>query len=230
MLTFGLITEGVTDRMVLENILRGYFSDEEEEPAFNPVQPPPPSPGTPHPPGGWTLVFQSLRRGDHRGALSYCDYLVIQIDTDVSQEPGFDVPWREEGRERTPEQLHARVRERLQRELGEDFLAAHGDRVLYAIAIHEIECWLLPLLYTDRKAGKIVGCLSAANHALQLQARPPLSTGETKDPRAYREASRPYLKRKILLERRDHNPSLALFLAQLAPIHAARAPAPPAGG
>jgi hypothetical protein len=39
-LKFGVIAEGPSDQQVIENILLGYFQNEEEEPVINPVQPP----------------------------------------------------------------------------------------------------------------------------------------------------------------------------------------------
>ena len=96
MLKFGVIAEGPTDQTVIENILLGYFEDQEDEPDIQSIQPP--RPLTRHRPAGWTLVFKSLERKDHEGALQYNDYLVIHIDTDVQEEPGFDVPRREGGK------------------------------------------------------------------------------------------------------------------------------------
>ncbi len=92
MLKFGVIAEGPTDQIVIENILLGYFQDQEDEPAIHPIQPPRPLTETP---GGWGHVFKSLERKDYAGALQYNDYLVIHIDTDVQEQPGFDVPRRD---------------------------------------------------------------------------------------------------------------------------------------
>ena len=53
---------------------------------MTPIQPPEPIPGEAKPPGGWTLVFRSLAQGDHLEALARNDYVVIHIDTDVSED------------------------------------------------------------------------------------------------------------------------------------------------
>lgn len=71
MLTFGVIGEGPTDQTVIENILLGYFADQEDEPVINPIQPPRPLDETP---AGWGQVFQCLKRKDHEGALQFNDY------------------------------------------------------------------------------------------------------------------------------------------------------------
>jgi hypothetical protein len=209
MLRFGIIAEGVTDRYVLENILLGYCASD-HEPEFDPIQPPPGGEG------GWERVFLSLERGDHEGALQFnCDFVVIQIDTDVSQEPKYGVPWREEGRDLTVEELVARITARLKRFISPAFWQANQEKILFAVAVHEIECWLLPLLHDDNKAAKTSGCTEAASHALRKAGQPSLVGKDGKQKDAYDKASLGYRKRKTLLALRDKNPSLKLFLDQL---------------
>jgi hypothetical protein len=56
MITFGLITEGLTDQIVIENILHGYFNT---EPVVNPLQPERDKDNDDKSDyGGWTLVFK----------------------------------------------------------------------------------------------------------------------------------------------------------------------------
>ncbi|HEV8060189.1 MAG TPA: hypothetical protein VGP68_09965 [Gemmataceae bacterium] len=215
MLKFGVIAEGPSDQQVIENILLGYFQDEPEEPVVNPIQPPVPTSNLPAPPGGWTLVFRSLKQGDHQKTLQFNDYIVIQIDTDVQEEPGFDVPKRDGGVELPLEELVRRVISRLKEEMGAAFCQTDGHRILFAVAVDTIECWLLPLLYTNKKTGKTTGCLEAANAALRKAGRKGLSAGDTKFPSAYDQCSRDYTKRKKLMELRYKNPSLELFIKQL---------------
>ena len=114
MLTFGVIAEGPTDQTVIENILLGYFEDQEDEPAIRYIQPPRPLTEAP---AGWGHVFKSLERKDHEGALQYNDYLVIHIDTDVQEEPGFDVPRREKGKELSVSDRVDRVIARLKQDI-----------------------------------------------------------------------------------------------------------------
>jgi hypothetical protein len=209
-LTFGVIAEGLSDQAVIENILLGYFQAGEEDPLINPIQPP-----NPNSPGGWTRVFQCLERGEPQKALQFNDFLVIQIDTDVQEEPGFDVPRRECGVELSVPERVARVIARLRRDIDPAFYQAEGHRIVFSVAVDSIECWLLPLLHDNNKAEKTTGCLEAANMELRRTRRNGLSAGETKFPRAYEHASRDYRKRKVLIEHRDRNPSLGLFITQL---------------
>jgi hypothetical protein len=212
-LTFGVIAEGPTDQTVLENILLGYFEDQEDEPAIRYIQPPRPLTETP---AGWGHVFKSLERKDYEGALQYNDYLIIHIDTDVQEEPGFDVPRREGEKELPLLERVARVIDRLKKDIDTTFYLGNEHRFLFAIAVDSIECWLLPLLYSDKKkAAKTTGCLEAANKALRKADEDALSAGDNKFVRAYEKASRGYFKRKTLMKVRNKNPSLELFIRQL---------------
>ena len=215
MAKFGVIAEGPADQQVIENILIGYFGDQ-EEPVVNPIQPPIPGPGPEPAHGGWTLVFESLRRGDPQRALQFNDYLVIHIDTDVQEEPGFDVPRRQGGNELSIPDRVTRVVDKLTSCVDAACFQACRHRILFAVPVESIECWLLPLLYTNKKAEKTTGCLEAANHKLRKADKKGLAAADgTKFPRAYHAASCDYQKRKTLLKHRARNPSLALFIEQL---------------
>ena len=208
-LTFGVIAEGPTDQIVIENILLGYFQDQEEEPAVQPIQPPRPLTETP---GGWGHVFKSLEHRDYEGALQYNDYLVIHIDTDVQEE--FKVPRQEGGKLLLVSERVDRVIARLEQDIDPGSYKANAHRILFAIAVDTIECWLLPLLYDDQKAAKTTGCLESANQALRRADQNALSSAQNKF-RAYDKASSGYRKRKTLIALRDKNPSLGLFIRQL---------------
>lgn len=212
MLKFGVIAEGPTDQTVIENILLGYFEDQANELFVQHIQPPRPLTETP---AGWGHVFKSLERKDYEGALQFNDYLVIQIDTDVQEEPGFDVPRRESGIELLLPLRVDRVVARLKRDIHDAFYQANEHRILFAVAVDTIECWLLPLLYGGKKAAKTTGCLESANQALRKADEDALSAGVSKFIRAYEKASRGYRKRKTLVELRNRNPSLELFIKQL---------------
>ena len=172
-------------------------------------------------------MLRSLEQGMHREALQFNDYVVVHIDTDVSEDIGFDVSHRAEGRELTLEELVAAVRARLVRELGAEFFKTDGNRIVFAIAVDATECWLLPLVYDNKKRAKISGCVEAVNQARRKANKKPLSNGapphEKKQWREYEDASKPYLKRKTLLACAGENPSLSLFVQRLEAIEAGRA-------
>jgi hypothetical protein len=222
MSSFAIIAEGVTDQVVLENILYGYFhaEAEEDEPVVTHVQPPrdATSKGRVPAPGGWTLVFRSLRAGDHRKALQLNDYVIVHIDTDVSEEPGYDVSHRaSDGRPLRPEELIEQVTKKLISAMDPEFCARNAGRIVFAIAVDSIECWLLPLLYDGEaaKKAKITGCLDAADWKLRRLNRPPLSMAGAKSLSSYEKTSRDYAKHRKLMEHRGENPSLDVFVKNL---------------
>lgn len=208
MASFGLVGEGETDQAVVKNILLGFFQG--QDPVVNPVQP------LPGEPGGWTLVMAWLKAGRAQEALQFNDFLVIQVDTDRCDDVGFDVPKHHptEGRDRTPEELIEAVRSRLIDAIGQETYAALADRILFAITVHSIECWLLPLLVGGKKREKVHGCLEEANRALRKANRGGLKAEKTYITR-YRDESAGYRKRRTLLVDGPKDPSLAVFLAEL---------------
>lgn len=223
--TFAIIAEGHTDQLVIEAMLMSalgidrdliqFVQPDERETQVRGVASP----------GGWTLVLAYLRERRHLAALQLNDYVVLHIDADVCEEPGFDVPRRAEGVALDADQLAEAIQARLIQEMGETYGAVR-ERVVFAIAVDSVECWLLPALFPDRLAlrAKTTGCLESANDELRRQGASALSRGDSKVPRAYQDACRPYRKRRDLLALKDHNPSLRRFVdAMLALDH----PPPP---
>lgn len=173
---FAIVSEGVTDHAVLKNILDGYFKGKGRSPRI--IQTQPLNDATIAGDsewrtfGTWENVFRYLKEGKHREALSFSKYLLIQIDTDRSEHPNFGVSRRDGSRALSPEELVDRVRDRLRQEIGEADCTQFDRRFVFAISVHAMECWLLPLWVTDvRKASKITGCLDAVNQALAQKMR-----------------------------------------------------------
>lgn len=159
-----------------------------------------------------------LEAGRHRNALQFADFLVVHIDTDVCDHKGFDVARHDPETQQalSPSALRKAAVERLIDWMGEDFIAEHGDKVLFAVAVDGIECWLLPLLENQKKKqGKTAGCLDAANNALRKAGRPLLKTTQGEPIRPYEDAAKPFRKRKTLLSLGPLSPSLAAFLDEL---------------
>lgn len=104
----------------------------------------------------------------------------------------------------------AKVAEKLKEIIGDADIEFYGDRIIFAICVDEIECWLLPL-WDTAKAAKCEGCTNTLNRALAKADKAPLN----KDPRRYEAASSEYTKRKELLVKGIKNPSLKIFLDEL---------------
>jgi hypothetical protein len=135
----------------------------------------------------------------------------------VCEEPGFGVPRRgEDGQELTPEVLADRVQTRLLAQLSPAVVAAHAERILFAICVDSLECWLLPLVYENRRQARTVNCLDALNR--ELSARHGYSIDKQKKQVAYYERllrDRRCHKHATLAAIADKSPSLARFIALL---------------
>ncbi|MEQ1751020.1 MAG: hypothetical protein ABL974_16445, partial [Prosthecobacter sp.] len=106
-----------------------------------------------------------------------------------------------------------RIVEKLSEIIGTADLTFYSGRIIFAVCVREMECWLLPL-WDKQKADKCEGCIDTLNRALSRQDERPINP-DRKDVRHYEHLSKGYRKRKILLEEGRLNPSLAIFLNDL---------------
>lgn len=211
--SFAVIAEGPSDFEVLRHILAGFFSDPDI--VVNQIQPAVDATTGKSSPGGWFEVLRFLGSDKFAGAFTRDNIVVIHIDTDVCEEPAFAVARREpDGRERSCDEMIEHTVERLIRAIGPDLHARLKHRIVFAIAVESIECWLLPLYYRDNRRAKPVNCLRSLNEALSAKEGFSIDP-EKKQVKYYTKAVRPYAKRKTLDECAPHNPSLARFVAAL---------------
>ncbi len=214
MLTFGFITEGVTDQIVIEYILNGYFdTDDIEIKELQPIRDETDKNRSENY-GGWTLVFDYCKSTKFREALPYCNYVIIQIDTDVCEEAHYDISKRDEdGNELEPIDLVEKVKEKFREELiGEEFFDENEEKIIFAISVHSVECWLLPLYYTDNKKGKTVNCLRTLNERLKRREN---FTIDSKNPRYYEKIAKKFRKHRSLMKLYEYNPSLKIFIEEI---------------
>jgi hypothetical protein len=213
---FALVCEGVTDHVVLKNILLGYFKGQHREPIVQQRQPD--SDATDENDwqkfGNWENVFRYLRESKHRQALQFNQFLIVQVDTDDSEHVNYGVPQRENGQPLPPEMMVQRVSKKLSEIISPSDCATYGDRIIFAICVRSLECWLLPLWVKGDKAAKITGCVATLNAALARQNQAVINPDDKKIP-AYDNASRGYRKRTDLLNEGSKNPSLKVFLGEL---------------
>ncbi len=107
MATFGLITEGITDQIVIENILIGYFNTDNIE--FNELQPLRDEVDRNRSKnyGSWSKVVEYCESNEFKESLIFHDYLIVQIDTDVSDKPdGYGIPHSENGKKITSRRVN----------------------------------------------------------------------------------------------------------------------------
>lgn len=180
----GLIAEGASELRILKHIIGRYLGTEHD---INEIQPKTNASGTQIVPGGWDRVITTFEY-EHtvKDALVENDYVVIQIDTDQAQTAPFSVNVMDDnGQCCTPETLHQRVSERILNHIP-NVNSSEKDRIILAICINEIECWLLPIYYKDDKRCKTTGCVRLLNGKLSSHKITPLSDGNKNSPEARR--------------------------------------------
>ena len=220
--TFGIISEGPTDQIIIENILVGYFDDPDLSRNIRPLQPlndATDKRGF----GGWVNVFEYCKSDYFVEALEQNTYLIIQIDTDCCEEINYDVKKSKPTGERlTTEELVnaviAKFESVLATQFGEEYpLFKH--RILFAISVEEIECWLLPLYHDDKLREATNNCVHKLNPKLTAQfGRFIDKNNKSSALPHYGKFSRPFIKRKNIDKIYHHNVSLKLFLDSLGKI------------
>ena len=206
--SFALVTEGLTEQIVIENILFGFFDDPDI--SVNPLQPlrDETDRNRTISPGNWHQVLEYCASERFRGAFQFNDYVIVQIDTDVAADYGIS-DRDEEGNELSVEDIIERVKTALIVRIGQGFYETYSRRIIFAVAVQSIECWLLPLLFSDNKRAKTSNCLRTLNQGL---ARSRNFTIDAKRPDYYDTISSEYIKRKKLMAVYRFNPSLKIFV------------------
>ena len=164
-MTFGLIAEGPTDLKVLRFLLAKYFSNTDID--IRPIQPNTDSTDKIDHFGGWKKVLDYCSSNDMLSVLEYQDYVIIQIDTDVCEEYG--VKRRISGRDLTSDQLIVATKSKIIDHIGGEIYEQYQDKILMAICHESMECWLLPLYFTNNTKSKTINCCDTLNQELKKQ-------------------------------------------------------------
>lgn len=196
---FAGIAEGITDQKVIDNILVGYFNDRDIN--INWLQP-----ARIGKSGGHGEVTNYCRSRKFKAAFERNEYVIIHIDTDIS--PKLGVPHHDEhGQPLSPDHLIDRVIAKFKEEIGEDIYNQFANNIIFAIAVHSIECWLLPLCLPEKKA-ETDDCINILKRDLP--------DFKEKDHRYYQRISMEYANQNSLLKLYPENPSLKIFIEELA--------------
>jgi len=99
--------------------------------------------------------------------------------------------------------------------MAEEFYEKHENSIIFAISVHSIECWLLPLYYTDKRKAKTMNCPGTVDKALRKKglARLQYKNGK-KNTESYREISKAYCNHKKLMKFYK-NPSFKVFIEEV---------------
>lgn len=202
-ITFGLITEGTTDQAVIKAILIGYFG--EDNISITPLNP------DSKKLGGWGQVFKYCHSPDFQESFDANDYVIIHIDTDIS--PQYKIAQiDQDGNSLSPNQLIENVKNKFKSLLDPEFYQRYGERIIFAIAVHSIECWLLPLYCEDAEKSEIDNCSARLEKTIIEKS---ILTRFVKKSKCYQRIALPYATKETLLENYSLNPSFKIFIEDL---------------
>jgi len=206
MAKFGLACEGITDQIVLENILCGFYKDyddlDDEIIAFEPLRDATGKKQEENS-GGWTRLLTYLSESRFQDDVLNSEYTIIQLDTDISDREDFDVL---KGT-LTTEELITKVIEKLVEWVDTVFYKENREKIIFAISVHSLECWILPL-YKDLKKEKIMGCFET----LQRESK---KIKVVKEYNVYDKLTRDFTKYKDLMPIVAKNSSFTIFINSL---------------
>jgi hypothetical protein len=213
---FGIAFEGVTDYITLENILCGYFKNLDSD-DIKDLQPQLDETDKKQLDfGGWGELVKYLKSTYFRDNLLNTEFIIIQIDTDISQDFGVS-HYDKNNQELAPEQLVENIKNRLISFINTEessFYEYYADKIIFAICVHSLECWIYAF-YNKKSLSKpkITGCGKALNHLLNVQGFDGI-----KDKKLYIEYSKIFLKRKNIDAVAQKDTSFNFFIQQLSNI------------
>lgn len=221
--TFAVIAEGPTDFTVLRQVLARFLGNPDI--VVNQLQPALDATSGQSLPGGWREVFRCIGSERLREAFDRHDHVIIHIDTDVCEEPYFGVSRRkEDGTEHDATELFELTRARLLREIGDDIHQRFRDRIVFAIAVDSVECWLLPLYLPkgDRRREKTVNCIGTLNQCLEKHEDFSIDPNAKQNRYYIRIVNKKLRKRKDVEDAAAANPSFTRLLDALRTLEATR--------
>lgn len=216
-MTFGLITEGVTDQILLRYWLAGIFDTSDID--VNELQPLTDATDENGRFGGWLNVLKYCESPKLKNAFEHNTHLIIQIDTDCCQD--FGVSRIENSAQVTPSVLLEKVREQLEniiiKHQGIDFWNQQRENIFFAIAVEETECWLAPLYMSTAKDKAMTNnCLYKITKAIATKDRLSLTNNHNKKiPTNYEKVAKQLRKRRNWEKNYMYNLSLQIFIDEI---------------
>ena len=159
----GIVSEGVSDYYVLKHIVSRYLKELDVYTIpLNPKQDKGKQIGF----NGWQGVLNYISGTNEKNLFvealkEDCEYVVVQIDTDVCADYGVEHQTDDVKR------LWNDVCNNLVYRIPKEF---DKDKLIFAICIDETECWLIPFIDTNKKnCENIDRCINLVNKDIQKQ-------------------------------------------------------------
>ncbi len=204
----GIISEGYTDQLVLDNIIIGYFGSDDcvDVKYLQPLRDE--TDLSAHDGGGWANLIDYCSAEERiNSALTTSDYIVIHLDTDILSNLQTDVTGNE-----SVEELVEKAKNVLIERIAGDLYSQNAEKILFAISVHSIECWILVLLEDQpKRRNQTVNCLDRVNRKLSPRGYSidPRNKNHFKD--EYHELSEEFSNKRTLKRVKASNDSLSIF-------------------
>ena len=220
MARFGLITEGITDQIVIEYILAGFYNSADiQVDALQPLRDETDE-NLAQNPGNWHKVFEYCAAKEFEEALQENGeeyFLIIQIDTDIFDGESVGEKYQIQIRDAQnqyllTEMIIQNTVDKFIELIGNQVYEKYQNQIIFAISVHSIECWLLPIYYKNKKKSETVNCLNKLNQELRKQEKFTISK---KNPTYYRQISEKYRKTKTLKIGYKNQISFDVFIQNL---------------
>jgi hypothetical protein len=229
-MNFALITEGVSEYRIIKHILNKYFK--EQNPDINQIQPKVVN-DKQETVGGWNEVLKYCERKELNEIFIENDYLIIQIDSDMSNTIPFNVshtkidPATASNVNKTFNELYEDITIKLQSLINVDVLDAHGHKIIFAVCIHTIECWLLPIFFSNHHKSDTQNCINTLNIELRKKNIHIISKGNKNSPLSiitYDLILKNWKKQQDIIDSSKHNIGFFNFINSLSLILPANQP------
>ncbi|SFV59797.1 hypothetical protein MNB_SV-3-674 [hydrothermal vent metagenome] len=158
---------------------------------------------------GWSAIFNYLGESRFRDDVLNSQYIVIQIDTDIAED--FNCS-NNQSVEEIIECVIQKMVEKIDSK--ESFYSENREKIIFAISVHSLECWILPIYATSKKE-TIFNCEDKLKAEVQKVSKR-LKT--EKNYRNYDKLTQEFLKHKKLIKIASQNSSFQIFMNSL-PAH-----------
>lgn len=206
---FGLACEGITDQITLENILCGYFENPDLSEDITALQPPFDETDQKQGDGGWPLLLKYLASTRFRDDVLNTEFVVLQIDSDIADKLG--IPHKDNnGNDLLAEIIITQLKAQLIASINigaSQFYETHAPKILFAICVHSLECWLVAH-HAEQSA--IHDCFEVLKAVIA-----PNVVRVTKKPKNYNKLSEPFLARANIDAATEKAPSFRVFIQSL---------------
>jgi len=158
-LKIGVVAEGISDYWVIKHLVERLLKDKGAYTVS--LQPKITSAGKQDGYGGWKNVFRYIGYKEYIIDLARnegCDYVIVQLDTDVCEEYGVN-------KSTNHDILFNCVCTKINETIHPDF---NTSRIIPAICIHSLECWLIPFVSDDMmKCSRVDSCINVINNEIR---------------------------------------------------------------